>query len=117
VGWAIVGLAAAAVLIIVGLFWLQGRSHNAAVVAKAGGTIAEGQATAGRDAVGVVVGNADRQDETDKVTQGNRDDILSQPGAQAPLDPAVGYAGRRAVCLRKSARGLPACKRLLDAHP
>lgn len=115
-GWLVVGLAAAAILMVGGMLWLQAHDRDKAAPIKAGRIVAEGQAAAGRDAVGVVVGNADGQAAIDKTTQGNRDDILSQPGANVPVDPAVGDAGRRAVCLRKSARDLPACKRLLDAH-
>lgn len=113
-GWVILSAAVAALVVTVALFWLQGHNHNAATVAKAGGIIAQGQAAAGRDAVGVVVGNADTQAATDQTTKENRDAILNAPGAQAPVDPAVGDAGRRAVCMRQSARDLPACKRLLN---
>jgi hypothetical protein len=116
-GWLVIGLAAAAILMVGGMLWLQKHDRDKAAPIQAGRIIAEGQAAAGRDAVGVVVGNAEGQAATDKITEGNRDAILSAPGAQAQVDHAVGDAGRRSVCLRRSARDLPACKRLLDAHP
>jgi hypothetical protein len=117
-GWAVAAALALAVLLAGG--WLitePGRARARAALAKAEAIQAQGQAAAGRDAVAIVTAASGRDAATDRQTQENRDAILAAPGAANAVDPAVGAAGRRAVCLRQSARRLPECQPLQPARP
>jgi hypothetical protein len=117
-GWAI---GAALMLAVIGSGWWlvtePGRARARANLAAAEAIQAQGQAAAGRDAVAIVTNAAARDGATDRQTQENRDAILAAPGASAPVDAGVGAAGRRAVCLRPSARRLPECQPLQPARP
>ncbi|MDQ0462645.1 hypothetical protein QO010_000393 [Caulobacter ginsengisoli] len=117
-GWAI-GAALALTMLAAG-WWLitePGRARARTNLAAAEAIQAQGQAAAGRDAVAIVTASAARDAATDRQTQENRDAILAAPGASAPVDPAVGAAGRRAVCLRHASRRLPECQPLQSARP
>ncbi len=118
VGWAILGLSVVAILIVLWLF-VTGpqRAHEEAAKASAQAISASSRTSASKDAIGVVVGAEKRTEEIDTQSKESRDEIQHAPGADAPVNPAVGDAGRRAVCLRESSRRLPACRKLLDAHP
>ena len=71
----------------------------------------QGQAAteSGRDAVGTVGAVAGRQAETDRTTRENENEIRNAPGADAPVDPAVGRAGRDSLCRRAAYRGSAEC--------
>lgn len=120
-GWASIAAVGAIILILaVGGWWMltePGRQRAAANLAGASQVVSDARAASGADAVSVVTKNAASEREIDQQSTENRDAILNVPGASAPVDPAVGDAGRRAVCLRKSARCLPGCVRLLGPCP
>lgn len=117
-GWAVAGGSAiVAVALACWLITTPARQHQAAAEAHADVVITGAQQKAASDAVAVVVGSAARETAIDQTTRDNRDAILSAPGAAAPVDPAVGDAGRRSICLRQSAAGDPACQRLLHTRP
>lgn len=99
-------------------WWIIGKpaqDRRAAVQARAGATIAQGQTNAARDAVGVVTDQAARDAATDAQTRKNDADIRSAKGASAPVDPDAYYAGLRALCVRRAYRGSAACISL--QHP
>jgi hypothetical protein len=117
-GWTIAG--GVLIVIVAVLLWLvtaPARHRQAAAEAHAGVVVAQGQARAASDAVGVVSKAGEREAQIDQTTRENHDAIVSAPGAEAPVDPGVGDAGRRAVCMRRSAHSDPACQRLLHAGP
>jgi type II secretory pathway component PulM len=111
---------ALALTVLVAGWWLitePGRARARAAQAVAEAIQARGQVAAGRDAVVIVTASSARDAATDRHTQENRNAILAAPGASAPVDPGLGAAGRRAVCLRQSARRLPECQPLQPARP
>lgn len=117
-GWAAAGLVL--LMLLASAWWLAtepGRARARADEAQVQAVQAQSQAAAGRAAVAIVTASAARDAATDRQTQENRDAILAAPGATAPVDPAVGAAGRRAVCLRQSARRLPQCQPLQPPRP
>lgn len=117
-GWAVGAVLALTVL--ASGWWLltePGRARVRANLAAAEAVQAQGQAAAGRDAVAIVTAASGRDSAADRQTLENRDAILAAPGAAAPVDPAVGAAGRRAICLRPSARRLADCQPVQPARP
>lgn len=117
-GWA---AAALVLLLLIASGWQlatePGRARARAAQAQVQAVQAQSQAAAGADAVAIVTASAAQDAATDRQTQENRDAILAAPGASAPVDPAVGAAGRRAVCLRQSARRLAECQPLQPPRP
>jgi len=109
-------VAALAVFIVVSaIAWGMGAGdRQRANLAQASQSAADARATSGGDAVNAVAANAAHEAEIDQQSTENRDAILKAPGASAPVDPRVGDAGRRALCLRKSASRDPVCQRLLN---
>jgi hypothetical protein len=73
------------------------------------------QTQAGQRAVEVVAGNGAKETVIRETTRNNYYEITKQPGAGDPVSGAVDLAGRRAICLRASAAGLPECQRLQKA--
>lgn len=127
VGWA--KLAARAVLVLVAIaiagfiIWqvfIAGRaaqqkhdvaeSHGQAVVGKA-------QGQAGGAAANIVANGAAKETIIREKTRTNYVEITKQPGAGDRVSDAVDAAGRRAICLRASAAGLPDCQRLQETRP
>lgn len=91
------------------------RARKETAVAQATTVTAEGQKAAAQDTIKIVVDSAAAHDRIDIVTQGNRDAILSAPGAAEAVGSGVHNAGLHALCLRDTYRLQPACQRLLDA--
>lgn len=117
-GWILVAALTMAVMLAGG--WLitePGRARARAAQTRAEAIQYQSQAIAGRDAVAIVTAAGAHDGATDRQTQENRDAILAAPGAAAAVDPAVGSAGRSAICLRQSARRLPECQPLQPARP
>lgn len=113
--------ALAALLLLWGAWWAiiirpAENARNAAESA-AQATLSGARTEAAKDAGAVSDAASRAATATEDLTRKNRDEILAQPGAQQPVDPRLGDAGRRAICLRQSARNDPACKRLLGARP
>lgn len=115
----VIGLVVALALVAT-IWWFltePGRQRDRANRATAGRVVAEGQAKAAQDAVGVITGQGGRESATDKLTQENRDAILNSPGADVPINPDLDARARRALCLRDAYRDQPACVRLLGSDP
>ena len=117
----IVGAVAALLLLVGGIAGVQTLRLNHAKadlqIAKDRADVAEARVKAAADAAAVVSHTTANDAATDKQTKDNRDGILRAPGALAPVDPGVDDAGRRAICMRHSARCTPSCVRLLGACP
>lgn len=95
--------------------------HNveqaASALPKAQVEIQKGQVQSGKDAANTVDKNGQDAAKTDEETRKSNDTILKSPGAKTGLDPALDDAGRRAVCMRESAKHLLECQQLLQSHP
>lgn len=87
------------------------------VQAKGQQAISDAGRKAGEDAVPIIVNNYTKGAAIDAATQEAIRDILKTPGADQPVDPALDALGRRAVCMRASASGLPDCQQLLKPGP
>ena len=120
---ALAGLyAAAAVLagfMIYQTFFAGGRAalKHEEVKAKAEHAVGAAQGEAGANAANVVAGNATKETIIREITRTNTNEIFRQPGAGDPVADAVDAAGRRAICMRSSAAGLPDCNGLRPAGP
>lgn len=127
IGWTTTRLIAAALAAVVVLavagfvayrvFWAPIEAKRAVAAAKGETAIAGAGVQSGAAAVGIVSGNAQGEKNTDQTTRTNYVYITKAAGAGDPVNPGVDAAGRRAVCLRASAAGLPDCQRLREAHP
>ena len=84
-----------------------------AAEAEAGQVFAGARTESARDAVGAITEKAAQDAASEDLSRKNRDEILAQPGASVVVSPDVAAAGRRAICLRDSARCRPECVRLL----
>ncbi|MDB5458169.1 MAG: hypothetical protein JWP92_3754 [Caulobacter sp.] len=91
------------------------RARQGAATAKAGMTIAQGQAGAATDATTVVIDQNTAENASADLTRKNDVEIKSAEGASDKVRAPVDAAGRRALCLRNAYRDQPACKQLL--HP
>lgn len=108
-GWLVVGLAAAAILMVGGMLWLQAHDRDKAAPIKAGRIVAEGQAAAGRDAVGVLEGVY--RDTSENIDQAKEDvnAIQQAPGHDQVLSRDLNRVGRRRVCNDPAYRGRAEC--------
>lgn len=91
--------------------------QNAVAPVKAQAAVSAADAQSGHDAVNITAKNAKESDQTDTTTRNNHAVIIQLPGAKVTLDPALDAAGRRAICMRPSAAGLPECQSLLQPDP
>ncbi len=113
----IVKLAAAAILGLVLFFVLRScmtkdaRTETAA--AKVDAQLSDARAASGADAVGTVGNAAAREDQVQDITRENDVAIHSAPGADAPVDPALGSVARAGLCRYAAYRDSEQCKRLL----
>lgn len=73
------------------------------------------QGQAGQAAIEAVSAAAERQAATDQLTRENDAQIKNAAGADQPVDPAVGHAGRMGLCKRAAYRGKPECLRFTPA--
>lgn len=98
-------------------FFAAGRAKavHAEAAAQAGGLVNGAKADAGGAAVNTVAGNAAKESGIRERTITNYVEITKQPGAADPITDELDAAGRRAICLRASAAGLPDCQRLREA--
>lgn len=114
-------LALAALLLLWGAWWATiirpAENARKAAESAAQATLSDARTEATKDAGAVSDAASRAATANEDLTRKNRDEILAQPGAEQPVDPRLGDAGRRAICLRQSARNDPACKRLLGARP
>lgn len=113
--WAIA--AVTVVLIVWAAWWFiiirPAKLADAAAKAKAESAFSGARTESAKDATNITADAAKGALQDELTTRNNRDDILAQPGSQAPVDPRVSDAGRRAICLRDAARDRPECVRLL----
>lgn len=79
--------------------------------------ISDAGAKAGAAAVPIIVKNFQSGAAIDAQTQEAIREALKAPGAKQSVDPALDDLGRRAICVRASAAGLPECQRLLHPPP
>jgi hypothetical protein len=110
--WISGALAVAAVVTIMLVSYQRDRAATETAKAHSAAVVAEGQAKAASAAAEAVAANAERQAKRDTVERGNRDDILSQPGASAPVDPGVSGAVLAGLCRRQSYHDHPRCVEL-----
>lgn len=79
-------------------------------------TQAATQASA-KDAVRIVVDNGKGAAAVDAAVKGAVSAILAAKGANQQIDPDLDDLGRRSICLRASAAGLPECQSLQRPSP
>jgi hypothetical protein len=107
-GWLLI--LGALVLCMVAFWWFvlaaPARHRAEAARAKAGQIVAERNASAGKDAIGVVVGNQKGQSAIDQSVKEGTDAIRQVPEDQRNA------ATLRALCLRDAHRRDPACREL-----
>jgi len=109
---------AMAIVILVAIWalssWRSGQS--AKVEARLNENQVEAVTASGRDAVATIGEQQSRADAIDKVTEGNRNEILSSEGADAPVGPDLRDAGLRSLCKRAAYRDHPDCLRFAPAR-
>ncbi len=114
----IIGAALVALALLYGAYRLFGDGpRRDAAVAQAQSALNAAANQSAHQAIQTIQDNADAEAASRQITRSNHVTIIQAPGAQDPVSVAVDAAGRRAVCLRKSAAGLPECAGLLDPHP
>lgn len=105
----------ASVILIGGVLWvawiLGAPAREAAQRAQT--TIAEGQAAAGRDAIGINEKARDAAEASKDLDRKNADEIRKAPGADQPLDPDLNRTGNLRVCHRAAYRCSSKCVQLL----
>ena len=110
-------LALGAIIILWTAWWAfiirPAENAKKAAEAEAGQVFADARTESARDAVGAITEKAAQDAASEDLSRKNRDEILAQPGASVVVSPDVAAAGRRAICLRDSARCRPECVRLL----
>ncbi|HQS70900.1 MAG: hypothetical protein B7Y36_08170 [Novosphingobium sp. 28-62-57] len=111
-------LIAAAVALVLALLLLGQcqKARTAGAEADLSAKTGKAQGQAGADAVNAAGAASERQSETDKITRENDAKIRSAAGADQPVDPAVGDAGRMGLCRRAAYRGKPECMRFTPAQ-
>jgi hypothetical protein len=111
-------LIAGAVALLLALLLLGQCQKLRVVAAKASLSAATGQAAldSGKDAVGAVGAVSASASAGDAITRENERAILSAPGAQVVVDPAVRDAGLVGLCRRAAYRGDPKCVRFTPAR-
>lgn len=108
-GWLIVSLVVLALL--AGGWWTltePSRQKAKAEAARGGQIVAEGGAAASAEALEINAGAAALARESETLTRSNTDEILSTPGADAPVGP-VSDAGLRSLCRRAAYHDHPRC--------
>jgi hypothetical protein len=95
----------------------QAQQKHEVAAAKAQAQVGQAQGAAGAAATNIVAGNGAKETITHEITRDHYAEITKQPGAGDPVTDAVDSAGRRAICMRASAAGLPDCQRLREAGP
>lgn len=119
--WVVGGLLAigAAVALIWWLFFSNGaaKQKSEIVGAQGRGAISAAGAKSGVDAIRITVDNSKAAAGIDAAVRSAIDEIRKAKGSEVAVDPAVDAAGRRAICLRPSAAGIPECERLLGTGP
>lgn len=100
-------------IIMLALVVISFRQCSAARTAGTEARTAAAQGEAGadnaKDAIATVGAASGREAQVSTITEENRRDIQSAPGADAPVSPAVAAAGRRGLCRHASYRGRPEC--------
>ena len=107
----------AAIALVIYFLGAPGREASTAARARVDTTFAHARTKAAKDATTITSDAATGAAADEATTRNNHDAITSQPGAEAPVDPRVADAGRRAICLRHAARCSAACQRLLGPCP
>jgi hypothetical protein len=114
----IIGAALVALALLYGAYRLFGDGpRRDAAIARAQSALNAADDQSAHQAVQTIQDNADAEAASRQITRSNHVTIIQVPGAQDPVSVAVDVAGRRAVCLRRSAAGLPECAGVLDPHP
>ncbi|HEY0623163.1 hypothetical protein [Sphingomonas sp.] len=116
--WGGICLAAlAAAFLLYHFLTAPSRARKETAVATATALTADASKQAAQDSVKILVETQAAHGRIDVITKGNRDAILSAPGAAVAVGPAAHRAGLDALCLRNAYRLQPACVGLLDADP
>lgn len=116
-GWLLLGSIAVVVFLVVAAVTSCQDQRSKVLQDRVTNAVAEGRTISGQEAVAKAGDVSKRASETDDLTRMNQDAILSAPGAQESVDPALDAAGRCAICMRASARNSPSCQRLLKSCP
>jgi hypothetical protein len=124
------GVSALLVLILVGAIggfladpfgWRKAHLHKVeaqAATATGEAAVSSGQAKAAADAAAIVDRSTIRERDIERIHEVTRENILSQPGADQPLDPRLVGAARRGLCQYLVAyRDDPACVELRASDP
>jgi hypothetical protein len=115
--WIVVAALAAAI-VLYGAYRLFGDGpRRDAAIARAQSALDAADNQSAHQAIEAIQTNADAEAASRQITRSNHVTIIHAPGAQDPVSAAVDAAGRRAVCLRKSAAGLPECAGVFEPHP
>ena len=117
--WLILGVVVAIAIgfIFYRVFVAPGEAKRELAVAHGQTVLSNANAAAGGAAVDIVSKNADAESGNSKKTRDNHAVITHAPGASVVVSDDVDHAARAAICVRKSAAGLPECRGLLEAHP
>lgn len=98
--------------------------HQAGAGARAEAVVAKAQATISQNDVqnaDIAVQKVDDHDNTEAAvnaqTRANHDTIVKAAGANVAVSDAVDAAGRRAICMRRSAASLPECSSVQHPSP
>jgi len=104
------GLAVGALIVLGLLFWgYRALTADARTEARLARNQAEAALESGRDAVGTVGAQGAAEDEVDRITEENEDDIRNADGADAPVADGAHAAGIRSLCRRAANRSRPEC--------
>lgn len=90
--------------------------HNAVQLQATQG-MGQAAVASGHEAVQITVDNSKAAAGIDAAVKGALNEIARAKGADAEIDAAVDDVGRRAICLRSSAAGLPECQSLQHTGP
>ena len=93
------------------------QAKHEVVQSKGEAAISQAGAQAGAAAVPIIVKNYNTGAAIDAQTQESIREALKSPGAALAVDPGLDDLGRRAICVRASASGLPDCQHLLNPGP
>ena len=91
--------------------------HTEQARARLGEEQTQAASKSGQDAVATVGAAADREQQSDHMSEDHEKQIRNAPGAQAPVDPAVRDVGLGSLCRRAAYRDSERCRlRRLAAH-
>lgn len=103
-------------LILVGLVWWAASSWMSGQSAKVEVKLKDNQVEAamesGTDAVNTIGDQSGSEAAIDELTEGNRNEILSSDGSDAPVNPDVRSAGLRSLCRRAAYKQRDECLQL-----